>query len=93
MVTVALFSRNKMSPYCTPGELGRRLGALAVDVTDLAVHIGAVALPDYPGGPRPSSVVQVSGQGQQGLGENVAFTAEDHQAFASRCRGLSASWR
>ncbi|MEO8212793.1 MAG: hypothetical protein ABI560_06360 [Myxococcales bacterium] len=79
-----------MIPHCTPGELGRRLGGLPVEVTAIEVRIGAVALPDYPGGPRPTSVVRVSGQGQHGLGENVAFTAEEHHAFASRCRGLSA---
>ena len=74
----------------TPGELGRRLGALPVEVTALEVRIGAVTLPDYPDGPRPTSTVQLSGQGHHGFGENVGFAAEDRQAFASRCRGLSA---
>lgn len=79
-----------MSPHRTPGQLGERLGALPVEVTAIEVRIGAVELPDYPGGPRPSSVVRVSGQGHNGFGENVAFTAEEHHEFASRCRCLSA---
>jgi L-alanine-DL-glutamate epimerase-like enolase superfamily enzyme len=38
----------------------------------------AVALRDYPGGPRPSSVIRITGGERDGLGENVAFTEAEH---------------
>jgi len=71
----------RLSPRCTPGELARVLGALEVQVSQLHVERRDVALPDYPGGPRPSSVVHVSGAGATGRGEHVAFTDAEHHEF------------
>ena len=42
-----------------------------------------MTLPDYPSGPRPSSVVRLSGGGRSGVGENVAFLEAEHARFAS----------
>ena len=71
-----------VTPRCTPAELATLLGALELCVTELHVERRDVSLPDYPGGPRPSSVVHVSGQGATGRGEHVAFTDEEQKAFA-----------
>ncbi|HEY4184403.1 MAG TPA: hypothetical protein VGP07_05005 [Polyangia bacterium] len=79
--------RSKLSP----GELADVLGALPVRVTGVEVVRSAVALEDYPGGPRPSSVVRLSGDGQVGCGENVAFTDEEHARFAAGAAGLLVS--
>lgn len=66
----------------TPGELATQLADLEVRVTDLRVERRDVTLPDYPGGPRPSSVVHVSGQGATGSGEHVAFSDAEQREFA-----------
>lgn len=65
----------------TPGQLATKLAELEVQVTDLHVERRDISLPDYPGGPRPSSVVHVSGQGATGRGECVAFSDEEQRAF------------
>ncbi|MEI9940116.1 MAG: hypothetical protein WDO69_23085 [Pseudomonadota bacterium] len=77
-----------VGPRCSPAELATLLGALEVRVTDLKVERRDVSLPDYPGGPRPSSVVHVSGpaasgQSATGRGEHVAFTDAEHEEFAA----------
>jgi L-alanine-DL-glutamate epimerase-like enolase superfamily enzyme len=66
-----------------PAALARALGELRVHVEAVEVVQSAVPLPDYPGGPRPSSVVRVLGGGHIGQGENVAFDAAEHVRFAS----------
>ncbi len=66
-----------------PAELASRLAELTVQIDSVGVEPRDVPLPDYPGGPRPSSVVRLSGGGHSGLGENVAFTREDHERFAA----------
>jgi hypothetical protein len=73
-----------VTPRCTPGQLASLLEALEVRVESAFVEREAVPLTDYPGGPRPSSVVRLSGGGCSGLGENVAFLSQDHERFAAR---------
>jgi len=62
------------------------LTCLPVRVTDVVVEQGAIPLDDYPGGPRPTSTVTVSGGGRVGRGENVAFKESEHAAFVARAR-------
>ncbi|MES1178062.1 MAG: hypothetical protein ABUL62_27310 [Myxococcales bacterium] len=77
-----------VTPRCSPGQLASLLEALAVRVESARVEDCSLSLPDYPGGPRPSSVVRLSGKGCSGLGENVAFVAHEHARFA----GFVARW-
>ncbi len=67
---------------CRPAELALTLGNLSVRVDSLHVERRAVSLPDYPGGPRPSSIVRLTGSGCSGLGEHVAFVEAEHDEFA-----------
>lgn len=62
------------------------LTSLPVRVTDVVVEQGAIPLDDYPGGPRPTSTVTVSGGGRVGRGENVAFEESEHAVFVARAR-------
>ena len=71
----------RVSPSLGPGALALRLAALEVQVDSANVERHALALADYPGGPRPSSVVRLSGLGCQGQGENVAFYEAEHERF------------
>jgi L-alanine-DL-glutamate epimerase-like enolase superfamily enzyme len=68
---------------CTPAQLARSLAELEVHVADLRVERRDVSLPDYPGGPRPSSIVQVYGRGAVGSGEHVAFSDAEQRAFGA----------
>jgi L-alanine-DL-glutamate epimerase-like enolase superfamily enzyme len=77
-----------VTPPLGPAALAAQLERLMVRVESAHVEHQAVALPDYPGGPRPSSVVRLSGRGCFGLGENVAFSRRDHDRFA----GYVARW-
>jgi L-alanine-DL-glutamate epimerase-like enolase superfamily enzyme len=72
-----------VSPGCSPGKLASRLEALEVRVESAIVERHAVTLPDYPGGPRPSSVLRLSGLGLAGVGENVAFFEAEHERFSA----------
>jgi L-alanine-DL-glutamate epimerase-like enolase superfamily enzyme len=72
----------------SPGALADVLAALPVQVSEVSVRRATVSLDDYPGGPRPSSVVVLSGRGRSGFGENVAFTDEEHARFAARAGAL-----
>jgi hypothetical protein len=74
-----------------PGALADVLGALPVCVERIEVRASAVPAGDYPGGARPSSVLRLSGLGQLGRGENVAFTEGEHQRFGARAATLLAS--
>jgi hypothetical protein len=71
-----------------PGALAETLGALPVCVEGVEVKRRAVPVGDYPGGPRPSSVIHLRGRGQAGRGENVAFTDDEHARFAARAPSL-----
>jgi len=64
------------------------LAALPVCVEAVEVQRRAVAVDDYAGGPRPSSVVLLSGLGQVGRGENVAFTEDEQARFAAGASSL-----
>jgi hypothetical protein len=64
-----------------PGELAARLAGLALEIDDACVERSDVALPDYAGGPRPSSIAHITGNGATGYGENVAFFEPEHAAF------------
>ena len=80
-----------VSVLLTPAELALRLERLAVRVESATVERRAVPLPDYPGGPRPSSVVRLSGLGCEGVGENVAFYEMDQERFAAHVERWFAS--
>jgi hypothetical protein len=67
----------------SPGQLARALGELAVRVEAARVERRAVALDDYPGGARPSSILRLTGHDQTGSGENAAFSEAEHEAFAA----------
>ncbi|HTA93011.1 MAG TPA: hypothetical protein VK745_25710 [Polyangiaceae bacterium] len=71
---------------CRPAELALTLGNLSVRVDSLHVERRAVSLPDYPGGPRPSCIVRLTGSGCSGLGEHVAFVEAEHDEFARWAR-------
>jgi L-alanine-DL-glutamate epimerase-like enolase superfamily enzyme len=73
--------------------LADALSALSVQLTSQCVEPSAVPLPDYLGGPRPSSVVRLAGAGHFGSGENVAFFQADHERFAALARGWLTSLR
>jgi L-alanine-DL-glutamate epimerase-like enolase superfamily enzyme len=60
----------------------RALRALPVAIEEAAWEIAEVALPSYPGGPRPSATVTLSGGGARGRGESVAWTVAAHERFA-----------
>ncbi len=77
-----------MASLIGPGDLANALSELPVRVARLEVTYAAVSLPDYPGGPRPSSVLRLTGAGQVGLGENVAFSPLEHEQFA----GYASAW-
>lgn len=66
--------------------LAAALRALPVDVDDVDVRIDAVAIPSYPGEPRPTSVVRIGGRGETGWGEHVGWTVSAHEAFRKRTR-------
>lgn len=67
-----------------------RVEALLVALRDLPVAIEHVrwdrhdvALPSYPDGPRPSSVVRLEAAGRIGTGEHVGWTGEAHDRFGT----------
>jgi L-alanine-DL-glutamate epimerase-like enolase superfamily enzyme len=72
-----------VTPTRGPAALASMLESLEVRVESAVVELHAPMLPDYPGGPRPSSVVRLSGGGCSGLGENVAFFEPEQQRFAA----------
>jgi L-alanine-DL-glutamate epimerase-like enolase superfamily enzyme len=76
-----------VTPQLGPGALAETLARLEVRVATAEVERSAVPLADYPGGPRPSSVVRLSGEGALGFGENVAFDESEHERFAAYVSG------
>jgi L-alanine-DL-glutamate epimerase-like enolase superfamily enzyme len=68
----------------TPEALRAALGALVVTVDEAGADVAAVAVPSYPGGPRPSSVITLRGAGAVGHGEHVAWTEAAHVACRDR---------
>jgi L-alanine-DL-glutamate epimerase-like enolase superfamily enzyme len=78
-------------PRPSPEDLAEALARLPVQVQEVRCRTGPVALDDYPGGRRPSTLVTVSGGGHTGYGENVAFTEAEQRAFAARAGDLVVS--
>ena len=60
------------------------LAALPVVVDQVECRVGAVRVPSYPGGVRPTSEVRLG----EGRGECVAWTAEAHAALRGRIADL-----
>jgi hypothetical protein len=77
----------------TAERLHAALVDLPVVIDGVACRTRAVAVPSY-GGPRPSSVVTLTGGGRRGDGEHVGWTDDAHTAFASALpRVPRGSWR
>jgi len=68
----------------TPDALRAALGALPVVIEAVDATVGAVAVPSYPGEPRPHSVLTLHGAGTAGRGEHVGWTADAHIACRDR---------
>lgn len=64
--------------------LGERLAALPVTIARVACEVQPVAVPSYPDGPRPSSLLTLEGDGSAGRGEHVGWTVDAHDAWAAR---------
>ena len=79
----------------TPDALRTALGALAVTIEEVSVEIGAVAVPSYPDGPRPSSRLTLRGNSAAGRSEHVGWTDAAHVAFRDRTlpRVPRGTWR
>ncbi|HEY7470873.1 MAG TPA: hypothetical protein VIE68_00860 [Gemmatimonadota bacterium] len=72
-----------------PGALAERLASLAVRIDALAVERGSVPLAGYyDGAPRPTGIALLSGAGESGRGECVAWTSAEQDAFAIACGRL-----
>ena len=66
------------------------IAALPITITEIGCEIGAVVLPEYPGGRRPTSTVRIG----EGRGECIAWTEAAHEAFSERvARVLRGRWR
>ena len=74
-------------PEPLAGRLQRRLIELPLHVEEAHVALDAIELPSYPDEPRPSSTVTLAGRQQTGVGENVAWTRNDHRNFQHRISG------
>jgi L-alanine-DL-glutamate epimerase-like enolase superfamily enzyme len=72
-----------VTPRLSPARLADALGSLEVRIDGAHLEHRDILLPDYPGEPRPTSVVHITGDGRAGQGENVAFTRADHERFES----------
>ena len=72
-----------------PRALAERLASLPVRVSGIRCRSGRLAMPEYPGG-RPSTLLELSGEGCAGYGENVAFTDGEQQAFLHGVEGMFA---
>jgi L-alanine-DL-glutamate epimerase-like enolase superfamily enzyme len=72
----------------TARRLADALARLVVDIDAVDCAVGAVAVPSYPGGPRPTSTVTLAGRGKRGRGEHVGWSVEAHEGFARRATEL-----
>jgi L-alanine-DL-glutamate epimerase-like enolase superfamily enzyme len=72
----------------TPEAVRAALGALAVTIEEVGSSVGAVAVPSYPDGPRPHSVVTLRGAGVAGRGEHVGWSEAAHVACRDRALPL-----
>ncbi|MDX2018977.1 MAG: hypothetical protein SF187_01955 [Deltaproteobacteria bacterium] len=78
-----------------PHALADALSDLSVRVDGVKVQVGSVPLADYPGGLRPTGIVEIHGSGVSGFGENVAFDLKAQQTFRQRATALvpAGTWR
>ncbi|MGH7588278.1 MAG: hypothetical protein ACRELU_06770 [Gemmatimonadota bacterium] len=78
-----------MSGPVGPGDLARRLTELPVVIESHSVEIGAIPVDGYyDGADRPTGVVALAGGAQQGRGENVDWSPDGQERFATVCRDL-----
>jgi L-alanine-DL-glutamate epimerase-like enolase superfamily enzyme len=76
----------------TPEALVDTLRALRVAIEEAGWQPAEVALALYPGGTRPSATVTLTGGGERGSGESVAWTVAAHERFAVAAVPLG-GWR
>ncbi len=77
-----------MPPTCSANDLFALLAPLPLVVVDALCEVRDVWVPDYPDGPRPSSIITLCGIGEHGRGELVAWTRAAHEDFAARVRDI-----
>ncbi|HYO45953.1 MAG TPA: hypothetical protein VEY33_04610 [Gemmatimonadota bacterium] len=78
-----------MTRALRPGALADRLASLAVAIDGLAVELAAISVTGYyDGARRPTGIAVLSGAGEQGRGECVAWTPREQNAFAAACARL-----
>lgn len=70
------------------GPLGAALARLPLTLEAVEATTGAVRVPSYPGGARPSAQVTLAGGGHAGRGEHVAWSEAAHRDFAAGARAL-----
>jgi hypothetical protein len=75
-------------PEARAEALRAALAALPVRVDAVRVTHARVAVAGYPDTTRPSSVVELAGDGHAGTGEHVGWTDDAHAAFAARAAAL-----
>jgi len=66
----------------TPDALVATLRALRIAIEEAGWQTAEVELPSYPGGKRPSATVTLTGGGERGCGESVAWTVAAQERFA-----------
>jgi L-alanine-DL-glutamate epimerase-like enolase superfamily enzyme len=70
------------------------LAALTVVIEESECDAGVVPVAGYPGGGRPTSLVELRGRGEIGRGEHVGWTESAHEAFCARVAGMPRGrWR
>jgi L-alanine-DL-glutamate epimerase-like enolase superfamily enzyme len=68
-------------PTADAAALLHKLRALPLVVEGAAFALAEAAVPSYPGGLRPTSVVTLAGDDAAGYGEHVGWTSADHERF------------
>lgn len=71
-----------------PGQLADAFEQLTVQVEGARARTTWITSAAYPGGPRPTTTVEVHGAGVTGRGENVAFTEKEHDDFVAQLPAL-----
>jgi L-alanine-DL-glutamate epimerase-like enolase superfamily enzyme len=75
-------------PTCSANDLFSILAPFQLVIAEAFCEVQDVAVPDYPDGPRPSSIITLRGAGERGHGELVAWTRAAHEDFAARVRDI-----